>query len=419
MMSSTSSVPRRVGCASACLVASLTAVAFPRVAASAAPVTATLEAGWRAEQAGRPELRGPAPGVRLLSPKLAFAAADDRSRLDAMLLGRFESPRLPGSREFAPLARTAHSARLEAGYAWSPDGGVTVAGEHRQSRDRSITDGPLAAAPGMSGAWSAGGALWAGHGVEGSARVQGWSPDRDPAQRGEPDAGTAARWNVAVLPVRGGGEGALGLLLDWRERRFIAPSEPVAWTRAGLAGLRYDRSPELSIRAGAGLGATTSNGGRERRGAAGVVEIASPTGRPGPLTARAEFQAHFPTLANVAFRHRLGDGWLSASAESAMEVAGAPEVDRVLVRRLSFAVQETLWRATVLEAEASDVRSRALTLQRPIARAGRASLALTRRVRPWLQLGGRSSFLREWDVASAAAPPTRRVRLDTFLAVAL
>src|ERR1043166_2678213 len=99
-------------------------------------------------------------------------------------------------------------------------------------------------------------------------------------------------------------------------------------------------------------------------------------------------------------------------AQSAMEAAGSPDLDRVLVRRLSLAAEDTVGRATVLGLEARGVRSRALTPPRPIERMGRASVSLTRRVRPWLQLTGRSAFLREWDAAPDGAPPARRLRLD-------
>ena len=102
-----------------------------------------------------------------------------------------------------------------------------------------------------------------------------------------------------------------------------------------------------------------------------------------------------------------------------MEVAGWPQPDRVLVRRLTLAAQDTLGRATLLGLEASDVRSRALTIVRPATRMRRASVSLTRRVQPWLELTGRCAFLREWDAGPDSGPPTHRVVFDTFLAVIL
>lgn len=387
----------------------LAAVTIPRaVALHAAPVTAAVEAGWRAERAGRPELKGPTTGIRRLSPRISILADDGAGSLEGSLSGRFESAQLPGTERFGPLARTAHSARLRAGLAW-PDGtALQVSGEHRHSRDRLDPDAPVNTTAGVATTWSAGGDLRSAH-AEAGLRMRGWARDRIE----EPGGGTAYLWNAAVLPWRGR---AAALLLDWRERRFVAGSEPVVWTRAALLGL--ERVPSPAVRLGVGAG-EVSDGSRRRPGAAAVVDVGEPSGRRGLLRAHAEFQARFPALGSMELSHRVGDGWLIARAESAMEYAGSPGLDRVLVRRLGIAVQETLGRATVLAVEASDARSRPVMLDHAWMRTGRATVSLARRVRPWLQAAMAGSFLREWEAAPEAAPPTRRLRFDTSLAVIL
>jgi hypothetical protein len=298
---------------------------------------------------------------------------------------------------------------------------VRLAANLVRTRDRLLfEDAEPAAEPGASTAWSASGELAISR-FETAHRLQGWAHGAPVIETSEPDGGMAFLWNAAVLPWRGD---ARALLLDWRERRFTAgpgDARNSVATRSALLGVRRTAGAALTGRIELGAGEVRNAGPARatRRGAAGALELGTVAGRGGLVSARAEFQSHFPTLATLEAQQRVAGAWLSARAATTMEVAGSPEADRVLVRRFTLAAADTLGGATLLGLEASDVRSSPQTIERPVSRMRRAALALTRRVQPWLQLTGRCALLREWDDGAASPPATRRVVFDTYLAVLL